>query len=234
MPEKNKGGGFRSLFIRDTEPTQNGNSQQDTSSGTGIKLGGGGFSPSSYTPAPIQDKNLIETFVQKLQELINQNNQPGFDFLEFSETLFEESQNPDSEVFKMVYRIATKMDKSLTPARLIESAGFYKNLVQQAADSEISKGQTKKSNLQGEKETERKSLEKTQKDTNAQIEQLESQILELRTQSTTAGNQLAAIDQKYNEQFTDIDTKISAINTAKEQVISSIVDIEAGITSNLK
>jgi len=46
-------------------------------------------------------------------------------------------------------------------------------------------------------------------------------------------NQLMAIDQKYQGQFIDIDRKINAIRNAKEQVIVSIVDIEAGIKSNL-
>jgi hypothetical protein len=46
-------------------------------------------------------------------------------------------------------------------------------------------------------------------------------------------NQLLAIDQKYDSQFVDIDRKVSAIRNAKEQVIVSIVDIEAGIKSNL-
>jgi hypothetical protein len=46
-------------------------------------------------------------------------------------------------------------------------------------------------------------------------------------------NQLLAIDQKYDSQFIDIDRKINAIRNAKEQVLVSIVDIEAGIKSHL-
>jgi hypothetical protein len=46
-------------------------------------------------------------------------------------------------------------------------------------------------------------------------------------------NQLLAIDQKYGGQFIDIDRKLNAIRSAKEQVLVSIVDIEAGIKSNL-
>ena len=45
---------------------------------------------------------------------------------------------------------------------------------------------------------------------------------------------LNAIDQKYQSEFIDIDTKLSSIAAAKDQVISSIVDIESGITNNLK
>ena len=58
-------------------------------------------------------------------------------------------------------------------------------------------------------------------------------IQELQNQDVDLSNQLSAIDQKYDGQFTDIDRKISAIRNAKEQVLVSIVDIEAGIKSNL-
>ena len=72
--------------------------------------------------AGVQDQSLVEDFVQRLQNLINQNNQTGFDFLEFTESLFEEKQNPNPEVYKTVFRIAQKIDKSLTPSRLLDSA----------------------------------------------------------------------------------------------------------------
>ena len=56
---------------------------------------------------------------------------------------------------------------------------------------------------------------------------------ELQNQEGSLSNQLLAIDQKYEGKFTDIDRKVNAIRSAKEQVIVSIVDIEAGIKSNL-
>jgi hypothetical protein len=242
MGENGKKGGLRSLLFRDdtsstpqSQPQSNSviGKKKTTVTPTPTGMFTSPASVPSYNPI-ITDSNLVETFVEKLQELINQNNQTGFDFLEFTETLFEESENPDSDVFKMVFRIAQKMDKSLTPDKLIQSANYYKSLAQQTADTEISKGQNKKNSLLSEKDTERKSLEKIQRDANTQIEKLNSQISELQTQSNNAGLQLDVIDQKYNEQFVDIDTKVSAINAAKEQVINSIIDVESGITSNLK
>lgn len=234
-----KGSSFKSLFFREeskpeateTQPKSNFSSSKSNSSN-----GGGGLLSSVKSvsnPVVVVDNSTIETFVSKLQELINQNNQPGFDFLEFTETLFEESQNPTSDVFKMVFRIAQKMDKSLTPDKLVQSANFYKTLVQQAADGEVSKGNNKKNALQVEKDSERKNLENVQSTANTKIQKLQEQILELEKQSNDAGFQLSAIDQKYNDQFVDIDTKITAITTAKEQVISSIVDVETGIKNNL-
>lgn len=233
---KDLGSSFRRLFFRDSEPAQNTTPQPSVAPRSGFTNGGGNFIQNAGNPATNQsvDKNLVEDFVKRLQNLINQSNQAGFDFLEFTETLFEETQNPTADVFKTVFRIAQKMDKSLTPERLLESAKYYRDLVQQAADSEVSKGESKKQSLLSDKDTEKRNLETSLKDTKARIEQLNKQIQDLQKQEITISNQLSEIDQKYNSQFVDIDNKIGAIKAAKEQVIVSIVDIEAGITTNLK
>ena len=233
MAEKDKGFSFKKLFFRDAEagaqerqikkPESGGNKIQDdyiSNANPNVAVGS-------------QDQSLVEDFVQRLQNLINQNNQSGFDFLEFTESLFEEKQNPGPEVYRTVFRIAQKIDKSLTPSRLLDSAMFYKDLVLRTADTEINKGVSKKQGMQAEKETERNNLENGLKDTRIKIQQLARQIQELQNQEAVLNDQLLAIDQKYDSKFIDIDSKISAIRNAKEQVIASIVDIEAGIKSNL-
>lgn len=233
MAENDKGFSFKKLFFRDAEITSTGSSQPVTPP-PAVKQ------PENYIPytAPVApglkgEQPLVEDFVQRLQNLINQNNQPGFDFIEFTESLFEENQYPGPEVYKTVFRIAQKIDKSLTPSRLLESAMFYKDLVQKTAESEASKGETKKQGLQAEKDTEKNNLDSQLRETRSRIQQLNLQIQELQNQEVTAMNQLSAIDNKYTTQFIEIDRKITAIRSAKEQVVVSIVDIEAGIKSNL-
>ncbi|HPB05524.1 MAG TPA: hypothetical protein PKX60_04745, partial [Prolixibacteraceae bacterium] len=130
-------------------------------------------------------------------------------------------------------RIAQKIDKSLTSERLIESAITYKELVQRTAEAEIEKGESKKQRLLSEKDTERNTLDTSIKDIRAKIQQLTQQIQELQNQDIDYSNQLSAIDQKYGSQLIDIDRKISAIRSAKEQVLVSIVEVEAGIKMNL-
>ncbi len=230
--EKDKGFKFRKLFIRDTE-TKSPEKPAEKVEQTFNKVQDDYISGTPQPVAGAQDQALVEDFVQRLQNLINQNNQPGFDFLEFTESLFEEKQNPTPELYKTVFRIAQKIDKTLTPARLLESARFYKELVQQTAEGEISTGDSKKMGLQAEKDTERNNLDTSLKAARAKIQQLTRQIQDLQNQEMNMNNQLLAIDQKYEGKFIDIDRKISAIRDAKEQVIVSIVDIEAGIKSNL-
>ena len=233
MAENDKGFSFKRLFFRDTEADseqsqpqvpqpETSRNQENYVSNTVTLSGAGG-----------KEQPLLEDFVQRLQNLINQNNQPGFDFLDFTESLFEEKQNPTPEVYKTVFRIAQKIDKSLTPSRLLESAVIYKDLVHQTVENEIVKGEAKKQGLQSEKDTEKNNLENNLKDTRLKIQQLTKQIQDLQNQDMTLSNQLLAIDQKYSSQFIDIDRKIGAIRSAREQVLVSIVDIEAGIKTNL-
>jgi hypothetical protein len=233
MAEQDKGFSFRSLFFRDAQPAPEEKRTQPVPAYTPPSQGSfiSGTVPSA--PAGIPEQSLIEDFVQRLQNLINQNNQPGFDFLEFTESLFEEKQSPDPEVYKTVFRIAQKMDKTLTPDRLLQSSMYYKDIVQRTADGEIAKGEAKKQNLETEKSNEKTNLDNSVKDVAAKIQQLTQQIQDLQNQQLSLNNQLMAIDQKYSGQFIDIERKISAIKSAKEQVIVSIVDIEAGIKSNL-
>ena len=233
MSDKDRGFKFKQLFFRNTEAGTQEKQIQKTESGAGKTQDDYITNNVQQAHTGVQDQSLVDEFVKRLQNLINQNNQPGFDFLEFTESLFEENQNPSPEVFKTVFRIAQKIDKSLTPARLLESAMFYKDLVQRTVQQEISKGDAKKRGLQTEKDTERNNLDNSLKDTSTKIQQLSKQIQELQNQELTFNNQLSVIDQKYNGQFIDIDRKIIAIRNASEQVLISIVDIEAGIKSNL-
>ena len=233
MSEKDKGFKIRQLFFRDPETGTKGK-QVEKAEPVSNKTQDDFFTNKiSQTPVGVPDQALVEDFVQRLQNLINQNNQPGFDFLEFTESLFEEKQNPTPEVYKTVFRIAQKIDKSLTPARLLDSAMFYKDLVQRTAETEINKGVSKKQGLQSEKGNEKTNLDNGLKDTRTKIQQLTRQIQELQNQELVLNNQLLAIDQKYESRFNDIDRKVNAIRSAKDQVIVSIVDIEAGIKSNL-
>jgi hypothetical protein len=233
MAEKDKGFKFKHLFIRDTETGTQEKKVQKPEPGNNSIQNVYNTNTIPNAPVGIQEQSLVEDFVQRLQNLINQNNQAGFDFLEFTESLFEEKQNPNEEVYKTVFRIAQKMDKSLTPSRLLDSAMYYKDLVQRTADTEINKGESKKQEIQVEKDTEKTNLDNNLKSTRTKIQQLTKQIQELQNQDVALSNQLMAIDQKYQSQFIDIDRKINAIRNAKEQVIVSIVDIEAGIKSNL-
>ena len=96
MAENDKGFSFKRLFFRDSEAEiQQIQPQVPIPEGKINKIDYVA-NPVTYSPVGSQEQPLLEDFVQRLQNLINQNNQPGFDFLDFTESLFEEKQNPES------------------------------------------------------------------------------------------------------------------------------------------
>ena len=224
---------FKKLIYREDGPSSN---QQDTKTNVPVAPGVGGnqpIIPVYSTPKP-GTSALVDDFVDRLQKLIEANNQQGFDFLEFLESLFESNQNPSPMEYQMIFRVAKKMNANLSAAFLLESARQYKTLVETAASSTIAEGTKKKENLMTEKTNKRQSLSNEVASIDLQMEKLQKQIEELRQISVQTSNQLNAIDAEFQSQFDDIDSKIIAMNTAKEKVISSIVDVEVGIQANIK
>lgn len=242
MKEEKKGFNIRALLFRDTE----GSTQTETTSPqaapgipqvqvqTNNVASPLGVASAHPTSVGIINQSLVEDFVDRLQKLIDDNNQPGFDFLEFTQSLFESSQNPSENEYRMVFNIAKKMQANLSSKSLLDSARMYKELAGSAALSVVTDGNTKKEQLTREMEEKRSNLEGGVKTNTDEIKKLEKKIEDLKKDSATKTGDLNLIQQEYDPQFIDIDSKIAAMNLAKEKVINSIVDVETGISNYIK
>jgi hypothetical protein len=242
MTEEKKGSTFRRLFLRDTEeaPEQKVVSPQANIIVPQVEAQKSNYLhpyPGVVVQVPVNinlNSSLIDDFVDRLQKLIDDNNQPGFDFLEYTQTLFESSPNPGVAEYRMVFTVARKMQSSLTPQFLLESARAYKAIVDSAASSVVNDGQTRKNSLIQEMEGKRLDLQNSIQSNEDEVKKLLKKIEELRQDSQMKTNQLALIQQEYDPKFADIDSKILAMTTAKEKVITSIVDVETGINNHIK
>ncbi|MFZ2151326.1 MAG: hypothetical protein WAZ12_01450 [Candidatus Absconditicoccaceae bacterium] len=179
-------------------------------------------------------KEFIKDFVARFQKLIEDHDQQGFDFKEFTESIFDGLSNPGADVYQTVFNTARRMDKTVTVAKLLESAGFYKGLVENAAASTLKDADTKKQSLTQAKTDESNQLTTDLDLIGKNIIKLEKQLQDLRDSQTIKTNELSLIDGKYENQFSDIEVKVGALNEAKLLVINSIVDVEAGIQTNIK
>jgi hypothetical protein len=86
MAEQDKGFSFRSLFFRNAQPVTDEKQAQPSPVYTPPAQGSFMSGTVSTASTGVSEQSLVEDFVQRLQNLINQNNQPGFDFLEFTES----------------------------------------------------------------------------------------------------------------------------------------------------
>lgn len=214
---------------------------------TGTPTGSTSGTPSNVpvtqktSPVPSQPKatpsassgDFMEDLKNRFRKVLEEKNQAGFDFYEFSMMLLRSSNNPTSDHFKTAFEGAKIMNPACNQQFLISSAGFYKTELQSAFEATVKAGQQKKEVLNTDKANEQKQL-------NADIASLEQQLAKLREEiakvektkleKTTA---LQSIDARFEDKVTEIQQKIDATVSAKDSILNEIVLIENGIKNYL-
>lgn len=163
---------FKSVFIVEDETPSSGNTASETA-------------PAQNTPQPPIAPNVPQVtaqgsvsnkFVEILGAALEKNNQEGFDYFEFRQSLINLAKMPMDEAtrFQSAYAMAQAM--GATPAKLIESAKFYVGVLsnEQARFNEAHAQQ--RSKLIGGREEEAKNLEATIKQKAEQIKLLTQEI----------------------------------------------------------
>lgn len=195
-------------------------------------------SPATSTSQPkatpsASSGDFMEDLKNRFRKVLEEKNQAGFDFYEFSMMLLRSSNNPTSDHFKTAFEGAKIMNPTCNQQFLISSASFYKTELQSAFEATVKAGQQKKEVLNTEKANEQKQL-------NADIASLEQQLAKLREEiakvektkleKTTA---LQSIDARFDDKVTEIQQKIDATVSAKDSILNEIVLIENGIKNYL-
>jgi len=127
----------------------------------------------------------------------------------------------------MAFQMASAMDKSISKSSLTQQADFYLGEIQKVYEDFVTKGQTKRQEVESLKINENQSLTNELNDMRNQLEALKTQI-EDRTRK------LSAIDSKYNPQLSEIDSKLAANTMAKDRILGSIQTVKQGINNNVK
>jgi hypothetical protein len=131
--------------------------------------------PAAKGPAPIQSK-IDEKIVDKLIQAIEENNQPGFDYLEYRQALKSLASLPMDEATKFQSAFATASTMGLTLEKLLSSIDFYKKVLQNEEDkfNRATKDQSS-INIEG-KLKEKDSLDQLIKEKSQKIQELTSEI----------------------------------------------------------
>lgn len=127
--------------------------------------------------------SVSDKFVDILLGALEKNNQQGFDYLEFRQALKNLSKMPMDEQTRYHSAYAMAQTMGITPAKLVESAQFYLNILanEQAKFNEAHAQQ--RARLIGNREDEVKNLDAMIRQKNEQIKQLSQQIEEHRQRS---------------------------------------------------
>lgn len=181
----------------------------------------------AYTPPATSD--FVDDLRNRFRKILEEKNQPGFDFYEFSLMLLRTSNNPSVEHFKTAYEGAKLLNPNCNQQFLLDSANFYKSELQKAFEATVSAGEQKKSALSAEKDKEQKQLHNEVSNIEQQLSKLKQQIADLEKAQSERLSALNGIDSKFNDKFVEIEQKIQATVVAKEGVANEMTLIENGI-----
>jgi uncharacterized protein (DUF3084 family) len=141
----------------------------------------------SNTPIPIavaaSGGTLNDKFMDILMGAIEKNNQEGFDYFEFKQSLRNLAKMSLDESTRYQSAFAMAQTMGATPAKLVESAKFYISVLG-SEQSKFNEAHTQqRSRLIGTREEEIKNHESMIQQKNEQIQQLTQQIEEHRQKS---------------------------------------------------
>jgi phage host-nuclease inhibitor protein Gam len=151
----------------------------------------------------------------KIYQLLESMNRPGVDFFEVWNAATEMGGATPSNI-KAAFTSLKFADKTLSKAKLLETAEFYKTNLQKTIDVESQKRLDEKNALNKEMEQMANSL-------SAEIKSIEQQIQTLQEKLSTKQNDRATINEKYEPKIAAIDSRI---NTGRQSVNEIIGEMQ--------
>lgn len=189
------------------------------------------FPPSntpSNTPSFGQaNDEQINKILEMYQSGFNSLNQPGYDFFEFYQAIMTSGGVDNPQMYVMAMSMGSAMEPSNTKEKLISQADYYLNEINKVYDSYVNTGSSKRNTLIQQKESENRTL-------NDELSNLRSQLEAITNQIKSKENQLSLIDNKYQPQINEVDSKLKANDIAKDRIVSNIVKVKNGINNNIK
>lgn len=151
----------------------------------------------------------------RVYQLLENMNKPGVDFFEVWNAAVEMG-GPNSANIKSAFTSLKFADKSLTKAKLQETASAYMTGLKAVIETESQKRLEEKNRLDKEREQVKSSLV-------AEISALEQQIAVLQERLAIKKTELDTINDKYDPKISEIDKKI---NTGKQSVNSVLTEMQ--------
>lgn len=171
-------------------------------------------------------KEVMDITRNMYQKGFDSLNQAGYDFYEFSKAM-EQAGLDNPQMYVMAFTMAQAMDPSITKERLVQSADFYIQKINEAHQNFASQGQSRLQTVESQKHDERSSLE-------GELQNLQEQLNALQIQINDRKQKLSQIDSKYLGHISETRSKIQANDVVKTEFVSKLTKIKSGITNNLK
>ena len=169
----------------------------------------------------------------RFQKLIEEKNQAGFDFFEYSTMVLGVSQSPSSDHFKIAFQGAKVMNAGVSKEQLLNSAAFYQQALETAYADTVKKGEEKRRTIEQQQVAQQQQLNQEIDGIARQIADFEKKITDLQASKATKATQLNTLAGTFAPQITEVEAKLSATALAKDQVMGRLAMIEAGIKQHV-
>ncbi|RZL17608.1 MAG: hypothetical protein EOO96_28780 [Pedobacter sp.] len=152
-------------------------------------------------------------------------NSQGFDFFELYKSVMAVGvTNPQS--YQMAFTMGKTINPNLTKDFLLEKARFYIAEIEKVHSKFDSDGKSKRSTLDTNLSSQKQDLSKS-------IADLETKMLQLQKEIALKKAELLKVDEGTREQYSEIQLKIEANNTAKTKILESINTVVTGVNQYL-
>ena len=172
--------------------------------------------------APTSPGSVSDRFVEILASALEKNNQPGFDYFEFRQSLANLAKMAMDEPTRFKSAFAMAQTMGVDQAKLMESANFYLQVLsgEQAKFNEAHAQQ--RSKLIGNREEEVVNLENAIQQKTQQIAELTRQIEEHRQQSTQIRAEVSESTLKIEKTKSDFEATFTSVVSQLQDDVAKI------------
>ncbi|HMX40956.1 MAG TPA: hypothetical protein PK971_00195 [Saprospiraceae bacterium] len=165
---------------------------------------------------------VTDKFMEILLSALEKNNQPGFDYMEFRQSLKNLAKMPMDEATRYHSAYAMAQTMGVTSAKLLESAQYYLNVLV-AEQSKFNEAHAQqRARLIGNREEEIRNLEAAVQQKAEQIKQLTQQMEEHRQRSEQIRAEIDSSTVKIETTKADFEATFSAVTGQIQQDAAKI------------
>lgn len=179
----------------------------------------------SSTPA---NDPVINEVLQVYESGLDSINMPGYDFYEFYKAIHS-TNNVGEQTYHMAYQMAKTLDKTITPAKLLQDAEFYISKINEVHSQYVTQGQQKLNSIQTTKNNDKSKLQSEIDQATARISALRAELQQLEADINTKRSTLSRIDEGFAPQERSIREKLMANDHARKNSIDKLNVIKEGI-----
>ncbi len=225
---------FKSLFVKSSDEEVEKPPQKKESDSFSFPVNpAGAASTPAYDASSGIDEKVMNEVIATYEKGIDSINMPGYDFYEFYKAVGTIT-NAGEQVYLMAYQMASSMDNTLTPQKLVKDADFYISKINEVHQQYKSQGNQKLQALDQKKNAEKNQLMSEIEKGTHEISRLRNQLQALESEINQKRAILTTVDAPYQPQEATVRQKLLANDNAKHISIMKLMTVKENIQKNIK